>query len=232
MRYFKGKKVKNRLVSITVIMYFISFILIFNFINDAITNKLMNIVKMNLDNYNNKLMMNFVSASTLSKSDLNSLIILTKNDNNEIISVDYDVNKSYEVLRIITEQIYNGLKIYNYEDKNILKQDDNTIIINYPIGLASNKFYLNNLGPIIPVKVSFIKNLVTGIKTVVKNYGINSLLMEIYFTSKITDNIIVPFYSEDIIKEYNILLSSKVIMGKIPTYYGSSIESLSPILTN
>ena len=102
----------------------------------------------------------------------------------------------------------------------------------YPIGLATNNVYLSHLGPKVPVKISFLSSLVTGIKTDVTNYGINNVMLSIYLDVDVTNNIIVPMLDKDISGHYEVLLASKVVMGNVPTYIGNMLESKSPIVTN
>ena len=60
----------------------------------------------------------------------------------------------------------------------------------------------------------------------VKEYGINSSLVEIVLNIKIQIEVILPFQSKTIFVEKNIILESKIIQGKIPQYYGGFITSL------
>ena len=232
MKQFKSHKHVNY-ITIIVIITLILTLIILSFINNNITPKLLDISTKAIDTYNNHLIMDFISNDSLSTSDLNELIILVKNNKNEIISVNYDVEKSYKILKevtnglheIITKTSYKDITDYDYDIK-----DD--LIIFYPIGLASNYAYFNNLGPKIPIKIKFLSSLVTGINTKVSNYGINNVLLELYINVKITDDIVIPFRKENIENNYDILLSSKIVFGNVPTYLGGTIQNSSPILSN
>ena len=233
MKRFKSKKIKINLISIIIISIIIITINLLIYINKNISPKLIQISEYSLETYNNHLIMDFISNDTLSKSELNDIINLVKNKDEDIVSVDYDVQKSYQLLQTITSELYEIISNTSYKDITEYDFDlKDDLVLYYPIGLASDYVYFNNLGPKIPVKIKFLSSLVTNLSTKVSNYGINNVLVEIYVDIDITDDVVVPFKSESIKKHYDILLASKVVMGKVPMYLGGNIENSSPILQN
>ena len=215
------------------ILIIINTTLLLNYFKNNITNKLIDISTATIEVYNNNLIMNFISNDTLSNSDLNNIIKLNKNNKDEIISIEYDTKSSYELLKVVTEELHQIISNTTYKD--ILDYDfdiKDDLVIYYPILLSSNNIYLNNLGPKIPVKIKFLSSLLTNINTKVTSYGLNNVLLEIYINIDITDDIVIPFDKNKITKNYNVLLSSKVVMGTIPSFLGTSIENSSPILSN
>jgi len=233
MKRFKNHNFKINYLFIIIVLIITLTVYFLIYINNNITPKLLDISSNSIDVYNNHLIMNFISNENLSKKELNDLINIVKNKNDEIISIDYDVKKSYEVLQNITNELYEIVSKTTYKDitdHDFDIKDD--LVLYYPIGLASNSIYFNNLGPKIPIKIKFLSSLVTNINTKVSNYGINNVLVEIYVDIDIEDYIVIPFKKESIKKHYNVLLASKVIMGKVPMYLGGTIENSSPILQN
>ena len=99
------------------------------------------------------------------------------------------------------------------------------IMIEVPFFLNSNWSLLTNLGPRIPVKIELIGSVKTNIKTNVKNYGINNALVEIYSVTTININIVTPGKSQDYILDYDILLDTKLVEGRVPYLYGSNFTS-------
>ena len=231
MKRFKYQKSKNKY---SMLLLFIIILTLINliFINTKITPKFIDIASKSIEIYNNKLIMSFISNETLSNLDLNNLIELIKNDN-EIYAVNYDTKSSYKVLKIITDELNNIVSNTTYSDILDFKYDiKDSLIIYYPITLAFNYAYLNNIGPKIPVKIKYLSSLVTTLKTKVSNYGINNVLIEIYVSINIIDDIVIPLKKESINKEYEVLLTSKIVMGNVPTYLGGTITNSSPILQN
>lgn len=233
MKRFKKNKHKISNISIIILLILILTSLLLIYFNNKISPKILKISEYSIDTYNNNLIMDFISNDTLSNSDLNSLTKYIKNNKDEIVAIDYDIEKSYKVLKIITDGLHQVISNATYKDITDYDYDiKDDLVIYYPIGLASNYVYLNNLGPKIPIKIKFLSSLVTGLTTKVSNYGINNVLIEIYVNVTITDDIVIPFSSTPIVKNYDILLSSKIVMGSVPSYLGGTITNSSPILQN
>ena len=234
MKQFKTNKYKK--INYSFLLSLIVFLLgIFIFLNISMkaSPKLIEIASVKLNNYNNELIMNFITADIISKDKLNDIIELVKNNKDEIVAINYNMDLTYEILKNVSENLEKGLNsnFSKYLDNKASSVENGTILY-YPLGIASDNIYLNNLGPKIPVKVSFLTNLITGIKTDVSNYGINNVKMSIYLSVDVTNNIIVPLVSKSISSHYEVLLGSKVIMGNVPTYMGNILENKSPIVTN
>ena len=231
MKKFKHKKRINNYFIISILII-LNTVFILNYYKNNISNKLIDISTNTIEVYNNYLIMNFISNDVLSKSDLNNIIKLNKNNKDEIISIEYDTKLSYELLKTVTDELYQIVSQTSYKD--ILDYDfdiKDDLVIYYPIMLFSNNIYLNNLGPKIPVKIKFLSSLLTNLNTKVTAYGLNNVLLEIYIDISLTDSIVIPYYQNKITKDYNILLSSKVVMGTIPSFLGTQIENSSPILS-
>ena len=232
MKRFKHKKYKLNITSIIIMLIIVNTIVILNYYKNNLSYKLIDISKNTIEVYNNYLIMNFISNDILSKSDLNNIIKLNKNNKDEIISIEYDTKLTYKLLKIVTDELYQIVSQTTYKD--ILDYDfdiKDDLVIYYPVLLSSNNIFLNNLGPKVPVKIKFLSSLLTNINTKVTSYGLNNVLLEIYINITISDDIVIPYYKDKISKDYNVLLSSKVVMGTLPNYLGTSIENSSPILS-
>ena len=232
MKRFKHKKYKLNITTIIIMLIIVNTIVILNYYKNNLTNKLIDISKNTIEVYNNYLIMNFISNDILSKSDLNNIIKLNKNNKDEIISIEYDTKLTYKLLKVVTDELYQIVSQTTYKD--ILDYDfdiKDDLVIYYPVLLSSNNIFLNNLGPKVPVKIKFLSSLLTNINTKVTSYGLNNVLLEIYINITINDDIVIPYYKDKISKDYNVLLSSKVVMGTLPNYLGTSIENSSPILS-
>ncbi len=232
MKRFKHKKYKLNITTIIIMLIIVNTIAILKYYKNNLSYKLIDISKNTIEVYNNYLIMNFISNDILSKSDLNNIIKLNKNNKDEIISIEYDTKLTYKLLKIVTDELYQIVSQTTYKD--ILDYDfdiKDDLVIYYPVLLSSNNIFLNNLGPKVPVKIKFLSSLLTNINTKVTSYGLNNVLLEIYINITINDDIVIPYYKDKISKDYNVLLSSKVVMGTLPNYLGTSIENSSPILS-
>ena len=140
--------------------------------------------------------------------NFNNLLEIVQNSDNEIVYVDYDLNKSYDILN----NYVNNLK------KTIIKKD----IIEVPFLISSNNILLANIGPKIMIKYDFTNSILANIETKVTNFGINNALIEIYLHLEINYLITIPLNIEKHKEKYDLLLNSKVIQGKVPSFYGNS----------
>lgn len=140
--------------------------------------------------------------------NFNNLLEIVQNSDNEIVYVDYDLNKSYDILN----NYVNNLK------KTIIKKD----IIEVPFLISSDNILLANIGPKIMIKYDFTNSILANIETKVTNFGINNALIEIYLHLEINYLITIPLNIEKHKEKYDLLLNSKVIQGKVPSFYGNS----------
>ena len=91
---------------------------------------------------------------------------------------------------------------------------------------------MDNLGFKIPCKINFISDIDMGFKTKVKNYGVNNLLVELYMVIDIKSFIMSPSTYKEFGETYEIIVASKIVMGRIPMYFGDSIEKSSSIVSS
>lgn len=230
----KLKKRTNNFTFIIFIIIMIIFLAVFflkQFSTKA-TDKIIEITKFNLDKYTSDVILMKLNKDFISEDEQKELLKITKNKDDEIIALDYDLNKSYDLLNKFVSKINNNVQNFN-EFKNFdsnFKTEKNSLIVSYPFGIYSDNLFINNLGPKIPVKVNLINNLSTNIKSKVSDYGINSLLLEMYIVVELKHQIVASKIY-DVTFSYELLISSKIIQGNIPSYYGGIIEKNSGIIT-
>lgn len=162
------------------------------------------------------------------KNNLQSIINITRNDNNEITNLDLNTTTAniilYEINNSIMRNI-NNIKNNNFKNLNIEYLDEKDNIFKIPFGVIYNIPILIPLSPNVPFKISILGNTSNEMITEVKEYGINNSIIELRIKCIINLQIILPFKSKIIKNEKNILLSSQVIQGKVPDYYGGIISS-------
>lgn len=163
-----------------------------------------------------------------SSDNFNDVLIINKNNNDEIVSIDFNNKIVNEKLYLLSDNILENISYLengNIDKLNIkyFKSDD--LIYYIPIGIIYNIPVLTDIGPKIPFKVSILGSVKTDIDTKVKEYGINNSLIEILINIDLNIQIILPFISENINIFKSIPVSSKIIQGKVPTYYGGLIKN-------
>lgn len=231
----KLKKRTNHIPLIFFIVIMIIFLAVFflkTYSNKA-TDKIIEITKFNLDKYTSDIILMKLNKDFIDENEQKELIKITKNKDDEIISLDYDLNKTYSLLNKFVSKVNDNVGNFN-EFKNFdshFKTEKNSLIVSYPFGIYSDNLFVNNLGPRIPVKVNLINNLSTNIKTKVTDYGINSLLLEMYIVVELKHEIVASKIYE-VQSSYELLISSKILQGSIPNYFGGVIEKNSSMITN
>lgn len=162
------------------------------------------------------------------KIDIDTIINIEKNNNEEIIGLDFN-NKSINTLLLkINERFHNNLQSLENEKNNVIEKKyykkTNPMIYEIPMSIVYDVPVLVGIGPKIPFKLDVLGNAATTITTNIKEYGINNSLVEVILEVKINIQIILPFSSKKILTSNQIPLKSKIIQGKIPEYYGGIIN--------
>lgn len=176
-----------------------------------------------------QLLVNNAFEEIIIDANVEDIINLEKNQNNEIISLDFNNVKINEIELKISKNIQKNLKKLEENKKNSLTEkyydDKIDIIYEVPMSIIYDVPILVGIGPKVPFKLDVLGNVKTNVITNIKEYGINNSLVEVILNMKINIQIILPFSSKNIIIESNVPLKTKVIQGKIPTYYGGIISN-------
>ena len=81
-------------------------------------------------------------------------------------------------------------------------------------------------------KYEIIDNVKGKIKTKVTDFGVNNALVEMYFELEIGYLVVIPMNKKESVLKTEILISSKIINGKVPTFYGKNIFKESSVSTS
>lgn len=214
------------------LLFIIIFILSLEWIN--LLGKMVNsnftfLIKQNVKKEINHFLFYSFSKEVAEKFKVDDLISLNLNKKDEIISVDYNIDKVYVLLGESLEILYNNLeKIdfsmnYKVNDKNILW---------VPLGIGNKNILISNFGPKIPIKIDILTDSSMGYKTKVKNYGINNVLLELYLDISVSSSLLTPVSKEEIKDNFSILIASRIIAGSVPDYYNGILESTSPLVNS
>ena len=189
------------------IFWIIIILITFIFIIGMASNKIKKTSQSYDNNEINKSISKVITESI--KENLNEENIFNIEKNNEdITSIDIDTKKTNIIL----------VNINNTIQKKI-DSIENTIIFKMPLFAPTNNIFIANIGPKIPIKFKTIGNVLSNIRTEVKNYGINNALITAYIDIKIECQVILPLNQENIEINQNNVVAMKVIQGKIPNYY-------------
>ena len=177
---------------------------------------------------------NSINDEVINEMGNNELFDIVKNNNNEIVLIDYNSMNVNKYLALVVRTVSNNLDLiengkYNLLSFNLEGYDNKLlnkgIIANIPFGSLLGLNLLSNVGPRIPVKFNLIKDVSGGIDTKINEYGINNAYMEVLVKVKVNVNINLLFLSRTINIECSVPISMKIIQGNIPNFYTGGINS-------
>ncbi len=158
------------------------------------------------------------SNNFITNEEVNDILYIDKNKSNEIVYLDYDIDKTYKLLN-------------KYID-SLKKDNSKSKILTVPFFIASDNIIISSLGPKVKFKYEIIDNVKGKIKTKVTDFGVNNALVEMYFELEIGYLVVIPMNKKESVLKTEILISSKVINGKVPTFYGKNIFKESGVSTS
>lgn len=158
------------------------------------------------------------SNNFITNEEVNDILYIDKNKSNEIVYLDYDIEKTYKLLN-------------KYID-SLKKDNSKSKILTVPFFIASDNIIISSLGPKVKFKYEIIDNVKGKIKTKVTDFGVNNALVEMYFELEIGYLVVIPMNKKESVLKTEILISSKIINGKVPTFYGKNIFKESGVSTS
>ena len=215
------KRIKRKyyiLVNVLLILFFA--IMLFKYYSIKSSKK----VTLISEEYFQKLVYNSLNEATyelIGKRNLNDILEIYMNKQDEILYVDYNLNESYNLLNEVSTVVKNNL--------NNNSDFENGIVYKVPLLIASDNVFISNIGPKITVKINYINSILSNVYTKITNYGLNNALVEAYIKITIEGKIITPVSSGRKVVSYDMLISSKIINGRIPEFYGNYLTSNSSI---
>lgn len=225
MKLKKRKKIKPTIILISILVIVTITI---HYVNEKLSPKLTDYATIEIKKLSNLIITKSIKIETLEKLNIEDLFIITKNEKNEILTVDINSVTLNKIILSSTVGIQENLK--KLEDGKInAKNEENKkgVVLKIPLGQIYNNFLLNNLGPKIPVKLKILGDIETKVNTNIKNYGINNALIEITLDIKVKEKVILPINTEEIIVTQTLPIAMKIIKGSVPNYYSGEINKSS-----
>lgn len=222
MKRFKASKNKKWFFTVYLVIIILTFCMVksisFNF-SENLVSFLKPMIKRNMT----EALSNNFRLSILKKYNIDDFINVKYGSNSELLDVEFKINDAYNLASEICEEFKISGFDYDSDLINILDKDEQNIIIQVPAFYYLQNPLTSNIGPRLHVKLNYVRDFLYEVKVVVKNYGINSLLVEVYLNIKI-DNALFFYSDKEFSIDYSILLSSKIMNGQVPSFYGGSFE--------
>ncbi|MDD4036017.1 MAG: sporulation protein YunB [Bacilli bacterium] len=248
MKRIKLKKIKkkNPVVSFIIVLltsvFLLSSILIY-YISNTITPILLSYAEFQVERLGNQIINGAISKRILDKLDIEELFITIQNKEGQVVTVDFNPVIANKILNDASYFILRNMKaveegdihlvdgsdyIFTGYDMEVLKRG---IIYEIPLGATTRVALLSNIGPKVPVRFAMAGSLNTNLSTKLNNYGINSVIMEVFIDISVSNQVILPLMSKVISYKLSIPVATKIIQGKVPKYYQQGINQSSPILS-
>ncbi len=148
----------------------------------------------------------------------------TSFNNNDMLDISLDNKKVNELLFLVNDNILKNINLLQngkYKYLNIDYLDQSNFIFEVPIGVIYDIPILVGIGPKIPFKLDIITNSDNSVYTNIRDYGINNSIIEVILKINLNIQIILPFTSKEVQISKEIPIDTKIIQGKVPTYYGN-----------
>ena len=215
---------KNK-ITLTIISTIICTLLLFNLLKKEIIKMINTYVENDVKTMATYIINESIEESK-SKVKINEIINTYKNSNNEITSIDYNFEIINDYLLQINKNILKRIKSINENDIELIsslykvENVNNNLVYYVPYGIIKKNPLLTQIGPKIPMKVSFSSGVSSNIKTDVTSFRINNSLIKIYIEITMNYNLITPFISKNITLTHEMPLAIKLIEGTVPQMYG------------
>lgn len=244
----KKIKWKLKMSKINILVYIIVAILIavfllFKYINKRVSPILLDYAEMESRKLASIVVSKAINKEIASELTVENLFVITKSDDGEIKTIDFNPVLVNELLLKATTAVQTNLKYLEDGKIDKLELGENTLI-NYnpdnlregifykiPAGVVFNNSLLANLGPKIPVRFSLIGELGANIVSNVTNYGINNALIEVQMNLKLNQKVILPIASRKATVEVNVPIALKIVQGVVPEYYFNGFSKNSSTFT-
>lgn len=220
VKFKNNMSLKNKTILTVIITLFLIFLIVTT-ISSKISKKIINSAEKIIKKENISIINTAFEKENGDPSIIDQIITVIKNEKGEILEVNFNINECGEILINIVKNINSLTSDYN----------ENGYIMYIPLGYISNSPLFVNLGPKIPVKIE-LTDIVTGsVKTKITDFGINNALIEVYLYFELENNIILPLLDKDQNMSFDVLLTSKIIAGKVPEFYNGVLNSESQRIT-
>ncbi len=238
--YLKNNNQKNKIVFF-ITLFLSALIINIYFISHILINRLNNYSKIEIEKILNTIVNNLVKKNITNNLDSDKIINVYKNKDDDIVYADFNNNEVNSILSdaitIVEKELIN---IDNGKMSNLLlplniyskyNKLNKAIVIDIPTGTLINNKLFYNIGPKIPVKVEMIGGVSGYINTKIDEYGINNSIVTVSMIIEVEEQIVLPITTTKVVISTDIPIATKLIQGKIPTYYQNGLNQNSPIFS-
>ena len=238
----KNKRNKKNIlfISLTLVLFVTGFLL--HFIGNTLNPMMINYAEIETKRLATTIINQAVTQDVTDLLENDELFEITKNEEGEIQAVDFNSAVVNQVLQVATDAVQEQLlalengEVDKFEVPASLKSMNLSklkegIVCEFPLGVLTGNSLLANMGPKFPVRLSFIGDVLGNVNTQINNYGINNAIVEIGVHIEVTQRIILPLVSKEVLISTDIPVAIKMVQGKVPTYYQNGLDKNSNLFS-
>ncbi|GGE80682.1 sporulation protein YunB [Priestia taiwanensis] len=231
---------KSRKVMIWIGSIFTVLVLLLFLINKSISKPLMAYAEIESKEMATAVIRKAVEEQVQENLDMTKVMEVTERANGKAAIIQYNTALTNKLLSAVTENIQHSLheaKKGNFEELGLadsMKVQDKEkladgIVYEMPLGMVTNNSLLATLGPKIPVRFTTIGDVQTDVVQRATPSGINNTFVEIGISVQVDIQVILPFVSEKFKVDTTIPITTQMIQGEVPQYFGGSNGNFIPI---
>ena len=207
-KMYLRKRKTNKFVFLLIIII-ISLIVSFKFFNNKAKNIFLEYSILETKKIVSSVIMSSVNNHILNNIDINNLILIMRDNNNNIQTIDLNTIYINSILNEVASVV----------DSNLNNKLNTNYSFKLPSGIIFNNGILVNLFPKIPIKLDIIGNTMCVINTKIESYGINNAIFKLNIDITVDVKILLPFISRETIVTASMPIIIKLIEGSVPGYY-------------
>lgn len=235
----------GKIFVVTFIFFIFSTFLSLWIINKGITPTLIEIAESKTQQIGRDAILEAVSKRIADDLNFEDLVQMEKDDNGNIVSMGWNSTVVNRVLRNTTYRVQNYLKqmergeapdpatpldvpLEGEMDESMKEKKESPLLIEIPIGQATNNVILANLGPKVPVQFQVIGYVQSNVESKITEYGINAAFFELMIHIEVDVRIVIPFSTRTTVVTADIPVAQQTILGEVPDFYGAGGNEKSP----
>ena len=205
-------KKKNKIVLILILVFLFTILLLY-FYSSKVSPFIIKYSKIESKKIAIDIISKNISDDVVKILNEDSLFSIEKDINGNIELIDYNTKVVNKILSSSSKRVTSNF--------NELAVKNNGVVMKVPMGVVTKNIFLENLGPKVPIKLVLNGNALTSLKTDVKEYGINSALVEVSVKIEANIDVVIPFKSSEIKVVNEIPISIKVVKGNVSSILNS-----------
>ncbi len=168
----------------------------------------------------------------LEDENIEELVIIEKSEDGRVSTIGWNT----AVMRSFLKEVTNTVQTYLHDiEEGIVpppalspdegqvpsKSKQKGVIVEIPLGQATQNVLLANLGPVVPVRLSVVGDVNTDVVKNLTEWGINNMLLELFILVEVNVRVTIPFESSTVKVSTQIPLDIRGIHSEVPYFYNT-----------